>query len=132
MRYLLLFLMVGFITTVQNRALAVVTPVTSEVNTENDNLAVINPTKKEAAKKNKLLEKFNKKLNKINAKRIKKGKKAIEFDLTDPVDKWFWFWLGAWAAALILVNIPGIRWLGGLAGLAGFVFLVIWLVNRFA
>lgn len=75
-----------------------------------------------------------------------------DIDFSDPVKKWLWFWLLAWAAALILTIISVILAAGsvttgsagglGIAGilsilawllwLAGTVFAIIWLIKMFA
>ena len=69
--------------------------------------------------------------------------------LGDPVDKWFWFWIIGWGAALLLSIIGGVVAVGGaftggfgfgailillgyLAGLFGTVSLIVWLVKKFA
>jgi len=78
----------------------------------------------------------------------KKGQKMLG-GLDDPVDKFFWYWVIGWGAAIVLSIIAaavtvgsitgggfGIGYLlfliGWLAGLAGTVALVIWLVKKFS
>lgn len=69
--------------------------------------------------------------------------------LGDPVDKWFWFWVIGWGAAIVLSIIAAAVVVGGaftggfgigailyliayLAGLFGSVSLIVWLVKKFA
>jgi len=98
---------------------------------------------KKKAKMEKRLNKFQTRRDKINAKRIKKGKAEIDF--SDPVKKWMWFWILGWGLAIILgILIPIIFLSGGfggafllsaligLLGLFGTVSLVIWLIKMFA
>ncbi len=132
MRYIIFILALGFFSGIQNQALAVVTPVESEVNHEKNNLQVVSAADKKELKKQKKLNKFQKRLDKINAKRVKKGKKAIEIDFSDPTEKWLWFGLVLLAAAIILGVLPIVWALAGLVGLAGFVCLLIWAVKKFA
>ncbi len=74
----------------------------------------------------------------------KKGQKMLG-GLDDPVDKFFWYWVIAWGAGIVLsILVPAIFLSGGLGGatallllstlvwLAGTVALVIWLVKKFA
>lgn len=103
-----------------------------------------------AAKK---LEKKQKRTAKKMAKfqKFMKSKKVQKMlgGLDDPVDKFFWYWVIGWGAAIILSIIAvavatggvfsggfGVAWvlalLGWLAGLAGTVFLIVWLVKKFS
>jgi hypothetical protein len=78
----------------------------------------------------------------------KKGQKMMG-GLDDPVDKFFWYWVIGWGAAIVLTIIAsaiavggafsggfGAAWilalLGSLVGLAGTICLVIWLIKKFA
>jgi ABC-type multidrug transport system fused ATPase/permease subunit len=69
-------------------------------------------------------------------------------DFKDPVNKWMWFWIFGWAAALVLAIIGVaivagtvgtgfgigsiIALIGWLAGLFGTISLIIWIVKKFA
>ena len=57
------------------------------------------------------------------------------FDFSDPVNKWLWFAIVCWGAAVILSLLPfavGLWYLYGLVGTAGTVFFIVWLVKKFA
>lgn len=99
---------------------------------------------KKLAKKQKRAERKMAKLQKFMAS--KKGQKMLG-GLDDPVDKWFWYWLIAWGASLLLSIIfwaaasGGGLFTGGwviigllttLLWIGGLVALVIWLVKKFA
>lgn len=92
------------------------------------------------ARMEKRIAKFQEKLEKRMAK------KPVDF--RDPVDKWFWFWIFGWGAAIILSVIGAAIAVGGaftggfgvgafllilgwLAGLFGTISLIIWLVKKF-
>ena len=102
---------------------------------------------KKKAKLEKAIVKFEKRLDKVNAKRARKGKAGVDF--SDPVKKWMWFWIFGWAAAIILAVVAGviavgtltgggfgiaavIALVGWLAGLFGTVSLIIWLIKMFS
>lgn len=91
------------------------------------------------------IEHIQKKLVKKQEKLAKKGESLG--GIGDPVDKWFWYWLIAWGAALVL-NI--VFWAAATSGaglfsggwlligllstllwLGGIVCLIIWLINKF-
>lgn len=78
----------------------------------------------------------------------KKGQKLLG-GLDDPVDKFFWYWVIGWGAAIVLsiiasaVAVGGvfsggfgaayiIALIGWLLGLAGTVALIVWLVKKFS
>ncbi|NNE28984.1 MAG: hypothetical protein HKN16_05085 [Saprospiraceae bacterium] len=97
---------------------------------------------KKAQKNQQKLERKVKRFQKFASS--KKGQKLLG-GLDDPVDKWFWFWVIGWGAAIVLgALIGGVLISGGLGsatilatlvwlvGLAGTVSLVIWLVKKFA
>jgi hypothetical protein len=81
----------------------------------------------------------------INKKMAKSKNKSIG-GLDDPVDKWFWYWLIAWGAALLVSILfwslagAGVGFYSGgwlIAGLlstllwlGGTVCFIIWLVNK--
>ena len=62
--------------------------------------------------------------------------------LDDPVDKWFWYWIIGWGAAIVfsilaaaIFTTTGFGIFGVLSllfGLAGTISLVIWLVQKFS
>lgn len=76
-------------------------------------------------------ERLEKAITKAEKKLDKLEKKGVDF--SDPVKKWLWFAIFAWAAAIVLYIlgyfVPFIWWLGYLAGLAGTIFFVIWLLK---
>jgi len=147
-----------FAFSVSSNLFAVVTPTNNDteaaISTENlveeAYPAGVTLTKKQMKKKarmEKALTKFEKRLNKVNAKRALKGKAGIDF--SDPVDKWMWFWIFGWAAAIILPIIAAIVVTGtltgggfgiglllvllaSLAGLFGTISLIIWLIKKFS
>lgn len=86
---------------------------------------------KRAAKKQK---RFEKRMAKVKDFMEKKG-----VDFTDPVDKWLWFAIFGWGAAILLSIILSIApwgfwtvgWLISIVGLAATVCFVIWLLKKF-
>jgi hypothetical protein len=62
--------------------------------------------------------------------------------LSDPVDKFFWYWVIGWGAGIVFSILAGATLLSGgfsilwllayLAYLAGSVALIIWLVKKFS
>jgi hypothetical protein len=102
-----------------------------------------------------LVEKFKAKVAETQAKLIAKKLAKPGVDFSDPVKKWLWYALTAWAAGILLyiiatvvgvgsvasattgavstgLGISGILWLiGGLLSLAGTICFVIWLVKKF-
>ncbi len=84
---------------------------------------------KKKAKIEKAFEKMGDRIDKINAKRAKKGKAGVDF--SDPVKKWMWFWIFGWAAGLLLSIVAGIIaagsvTTGNISGLGG--AGVVWLL----
>jgi hypothetical protein len=97
------------------------------------------------------LKRGERRLNKLEKKLNKRGKslKALGIDLSDPVDKWMWYWIFGWGGALVLYIIASaiatggiysgtgfgiaalFATLGSLVGLFGTVALVIWLLKKF-
>lgn len=73
--------------------------------------------------------------------RLEKRMEKKDFDFSDPVDKWMWFWILGWGAGLLLSILAAATLFGGgfailwllatLAWLFGTVSLVIWLVKKF-
>ena len=68
----------------------------------------------------------------------KKGQKMLG-GLDDPIDKYFWYAVIGWGAAIVFaiinsaINILGIfTLLASLFALAGTVALVIWLIKKFS
>ena len=66
-------------------------------------------------------------------------------DFQDPVNKWMWFWIFGWGAALVLSIVGAatvatgsvgsfglIYLLASLCGLFGTISLVVWLVKKFS
>ena len=100
---------------------------------------------KQLARKQKRTERKMEKLQKFMTS--EKGQKMLG-GLDDPVDKWFWYWLIAWGASLLLSIIfwaaagSGIGLFSGgwviigllttLLWIGGLIALVIWLVKKFA
>ncbi len=100
---------------------------------------------KQLARKQKRTERKMAKLQKFMAS--EKGQKMLG-GLDDPVDKWFWYWLIAWGAALLLNIIfwvaagTGAAFFSGgwviiallstLLWIGGLVALILWLVKKFA
>jgi ABC-type multidrug transport system fused ATPase/permease subunit len=80
--------------------------------------------------------------------KLEKLFKKAGVDFKDPVNKWMWFWIFGWAAAIVLAIVGAaivvgtvgtgfgiggiIALIGWLAGLFGTVSLVIWLVKKFS
>lgn len=75
--------------------------------------------------------------------RIQKKLEKYGVDFSDPVNKWMWYWIFAWGAAIVVSilawgilssTVSGFGILGLLSSLlwlAGTVSLVIWLVKKF-
>ncbi len=78
-------------------------------------------------------ERLEKVMTKVQKKMDKMEKKGVDF--SDPVNKWLWFAIFAWVAAIALyilgIFVPFVSWLGYLVGLAGSVFFIIWLLKVF-
>jgi hypothetical protein len=72
------------------------------------------------------------KLEKLFAKKKSQGGEKVDFK-SEP-DKWMWFWIFGWGAAIVFsiigFGVPGFYWLGYLCGLAGTVCLIIWLLKK--
>jgi hypothetical protein len=58
--------------------------------------------------------------------------------LNDPVDRWFWFWIGGWGIGLLLTILTGGMLASGGIGILWFLFfvagsvsLVVWLLKKF-
>ena len=91
--------------------------------------------------KNDLKKEF--KMQKRMAKFEKLFQKAA-VDFKDPVNKWMWFWIFGWGAAIVLsivgaAAVTGLSagfgiWylLASLCGLFGSISLIIWVVKKFA
>jgi hypothetical protein len=102
-------------------------------------------SKKEARKQNKAIKKqkrFEKRmawLNKFISKKMEKKAKKKGVDFQDDTEKWLWFAIFGWGAAIILSIIISaafttfwtLGWLIPLVSLAAFVCFVIWLVKKF-
>jgi hypothetical protein len=71
----------------------------------------------------------------VKKKTIKLVKKIADIGgIDDPVDKWFWYWIIGWGAAIVLSALHSGWIFGVLSGLAvtfGTVALVIWLIKRY-
>ncbi len=84
------------------------------------------------------LERHNKRLQWLSSKVIDEEPKAI--DLQDPVEKWLWFAIFGWGAAILLSIILAaapwsfwtLGWIIPLAGLFGTISFIIWLIKKFA
>lgn len=75
--------------------------------------------------------------------RIQKELQKYGVDFSDPVNKWMWYWIFAWGAAIVVSilawgilssTVSGFGILGLLSSLlwlAGTISLVIWLVKKF-
>jgi hypothetical protein len=70
---------------------------------------------------------------------ISKKSNATLGGIKDPVDRWFWIWIGSWGLGLILTLILGgsvssatlgIIWLSAFG--LGSVALILWLVKKFS
>ena len=96
-------------------------------------------SKKEKKKYNRVNRKLSKLEHKLQ-KRKKKRKSAI--DLRDPVEKWKWYWILGWGAAIALVVTAAVLGLvttgvlyrlliitASLAGIFGTISLVMWLIR---
>jgi len=119
--YTLIFLMLVF---VANPLMAVNKPI-------KESTASAAMMKKDlTAKQIKKLDKFEKKLEKRKAKLESKGKNA-GIDLEDPVEKWMWFWIFGWGAALaisffdIFINFGLLTFLGAALWVFGLVALIL-------
>ena len=78
-----------------------------------------------------LLEKITKRSNAGKSNRALGG-------LSDPVDKWFWIWIIAWGAGIVITVASGGALTGAAIGIIwlaafglGSVALVLWLVKKF-
>ncbi len=67
----------------------------------------------------------------INQKMAKSQNKALG-GLNDPIDKWFWFAIIGWGAAILLTFSISTWYLSSLFWLAGTVCAVLWIVKKFA
>jgi hypothetical protein len=67
----------------------------------------------------------------INKKMAKSQNKALG-GLDDPIDKWFWFAIIGWGAAILLTFSISTWYLSSLFWLAGTVCAVLWIVKKFA
>lgn len=102
-------------------------PASAVVAVQNGQETTATISKKELKKQ----ERLEKVMTKVQKKMDKLEKKGVDF--SDPTNKWLWFAIFAWVAAIALYIIgyfvPFVWWLGYLAGLAGSVFFVIWLLK---
>ena len=107
------------------------------------------PDKAPTAQELKILRKEEKKMARMERRmeRLEKfmnsklGQKLLG-GLSDPVDKWFWFWIIGWGAGIVLSILAaatvtgggfGALWLlASLAWLAGSIALIVWLVQKFS
>ncbi|HLF62150.1 MAG TPA: hypothetical protein VI603_00250 [Saprospiraceae bacterium] len=67
----------------------------------------------------------------INKKMARSQNKALG-GLNDPVDKWFWFAIILWGAAILFSFSIGGWYFYSLLGLAGTICFILWLVKKFA
>jgi Flp pilus assembly protein TadB len=77
-----------------------------------------------------------------SSKLMKKAKRLSQFfgkgeqiDLKSEPDKWMWFWIFGWSAAILLsimsvFTFGAFAYLGWLCGVAGTVCLIIWLLKK--
>ncbi len=140
MKNLITLLCLSLCLVVANNAFAVVAPAAPVTNAQTE---ISNDVTKELTKKEqKKLKKLQKRLDKMQAK-------GQDVDFSDPVQKWMWFWIFGWSAAILLSIIGAVVAVGGalsggfgigailvllgwLAGLFGTVSLIIWLVKKFS
>lgn len=103
---------------------------------------------KEAKKLERAQKRTQKKMAKFQKFMDSKLGQKMMGGMDDPVDKWFWYWVIGWGAAIVLIiigsaitvgtlgagfGIGSIFFLiGWLAGLFGSVSLIIWLIKKFS
>ncbi len=121
-------------------ALAVAAPITtveaivSSQSTATEIAAASEPTL--TKKQQRQLDRLEKKLAKAEARAAEKSASAEEkVDFEDPINKWMWFWIFGWSAAIIFSIlgygvIGGLYYIGYLCGLFGTVSLIIWLLKK--
>ena len=93
---------------------------------------------KEIQKEERLLLRFEKKMNRMQTM-FPSGKHQNALGgISDPVDKWFWIWIGTWGIGILITVLfggglssatIGILWL--LAFAIGSIALVLWLIKKF-
>ena len=110
-------------------------PASAMIETNTSNTTTIDKQKNELKKEFKMQKRLSK---------FEKFFKKAGIDLQDPVNKWMWFWIFGWGAAIVLSIIGAIAitslstgfgiWylLASLCGLFGSVSLVIWIVKKFS
>ena len=106
-----------------------VQPASAVVSVKNSQESTTASVSKKELKKQARMEKV---MTKIQKKLDKWEKKGV--DTSDPVNKWLWFAIFAWVAAVVFYILAsftaGAFWyLGYLASLAGTIFFVIWLLK---
>ncbi|MDX2134222.1 MAG: hypothetical protein SFV52_05535 [Saprospiraceae bacterium] len=109
---------------------ALVAPAALSASTEVD----AKTARKEVVKKTALnLKSLQKDLN-FTARVKKKMSADTPIDFQTEPDRWMWFWIFSWgiAAILSIIFYSSAFWLPSLFWLAGTVFLIIWLVQKFS
>jgi Flp pilus assembly protein TadB len=112
-------------------------PAHAAIMTRTESTEVVEKQNKELKKEFKVQKKMNK---------LQKILKKFKIDLSDSTEKWMWFWIFGWAAAIILsivavatvsttASVTGfglLYLLATLCGLFGSISLIIWLVKKFS
>ena len=143
-----LTLVLGLQTTFANTAPAVQNGIEPVMADEYTNHSSVDASDMKVIKKEKkglgnIITWIKEKVNKVVKKFAQLG------GLSDPVDKWFWYWLMGWGAGLLLsiISVAAVTgsiygggftiwWILGilsyLAWLFGTVALIVWLIKKFA
>jgi Flp pilus assembly protein TadB len=109
-------------------------PAQAAIMTRTETTEVVQKRNDELKKEFKIQKKMNK---------LQKFLKKFKIDMSDSTEKWMWFWIFGWAAAIILTVVSaasvttlsgfGILWLlASLCWLFGSVSLIVWLVKKFS
>ena len=124
LNFLSLLMILGLLFAVQ--------PASAVVSVQNDEATTTTISKKEL-KKQQRMEKMTAKIEKKIAKWEKKmEKKGVDF--SDPVNKWLWYAIFAWVAAVVLyilaaLTLGALWYVAHLVSLAGTIFFIVWLLK---
>ena len=109
-----------------------VQPASAVVSVQDSQASTASISKKELKQQQRMEKRMDKIQKKVAKWENKLQKKGVDF--SDPVNKWLWYAIFAWVAAVVFYILAGLTagafwYLGYLASLAGTVFFVIWLLK---